>query len=494
MTTITYVPSGVGEGYFTDWQAPTASDDGKPWAYNHSTGNYEPVAAVVPGGSTTQVQYNSSGSFAGHSGFTYDGSGTATLSTAMVVPVIRPESDSTTAVVVQNAAGSTDVLTVDTTNGRLASNGQGIAYVPGGNFTGTIYFGGGGSSISHTSGNDGKDNTAVGVEALHSSTSGYRNTAVGYRALYSNTSGLQNTAVGTTALFSTTTGNQNTAMGYRALYSTTTGYQNNAIGGYVLNANTTGYQNNAMGYFTLNANTTGYQNNAIAVYALRFNTTGYQNNAMGYGALNSNTTGYQNTAFGAYALFSTTTGNQNTALGYQAGYNETGSNKLYIANSDTATPLVYGEFDNGILKFHSTVNSDAVTDTVSLVKLRSSGTPGTGLGVALRAGLHSTTTADQDAGRLTWEWVTATHASRASRGKLTAYSTSSEQEAIAWDGDSGGVKLGFFGATPVAQSAAYTVTNGSADRSYDANSTTLDEVADVLGTLIGDLQAVGLIG
>lgn len=141
--------------------------------------------------------------------------------------------------------------------------------------------------------------------------------------------------------------------------------------------------------------------------------------------------------------------------------------------------------------------TDATTSSVvNTLRLRrgSSGTSAAGFGSAINFQLKSSTTAGQDAGRLSWEWVTATHASRASRGTLTAYSTSTEQEAIAWDGDSGGVKLGFYGTTPVAQSAAYTVTNGTTDRSYDANSTTLDEVADVLGTLISDLQAVGLIG
>jgi hypothetical protein len=54
--------------------------------------------------------------------------------------------------------------------------------------------------------------------------------------------------------------------------------------------------------------------------------------------------------------------------------------------------------------------------------------------------------------------------------------------------------LGFFGVTPVAQSSAYTPTNVSTDRSYNANSTTIDELADVLGTVIADLQAVGLFG
>lgn len=41
-----------------------------------------------PGGSNTQVQYNSSGSFAGHSGFTYDGAGTATTTTGLVTPTL----------------------------------------------------------------------------------------------------------------------------------------------------------------------------------------------------------------------------------------------------------------------------------------------------------------------------------------------------------------------------------------------------------------------
>jgi hypothetical protein len=40
---------------------------------------------------------------------------------------------------------------------------------------------------------------------------------------------------------------------------------------------------------------------------------------------------------------------------------------------------------------------------------------------------------------------------------------------------------------------AYTPTNVSTDRSYDANATTTDELADVLGTLIADLQAAGVL-
>lgn len=41
-----------------------------------------------PGGSDTQVQYNSSGSFAGHAGFTYDGAGTVTTTTGVTTPTL----------------------------------------------------------------------------------------------------------------------------------------------------------------------------------------------------------------------------------------------------------------------------------------------------------------------------------------------------------------------------------------------------------------------
>lgn len=56
-------------------------------------------------------------------------------------------------------------------------------------------------------------------------------------------------------------------------------------------------------------------------------------------------------------------------------------------------------------------------------------------------------------------------------------------------------KLGFWNATPVVrQATGYTPTNVSTDRSYDANATTVDELADVLGSLIADLQSYGLLG
>lgn len=53
--------------------------------------------------------------------------------------------------------------------------------------------------------------------------------------------------------------------------------------------------------------------------------------------------------------------------------------------------------------------------------------------------------------------------------------------------------IGFFGQTPAARPSAYTITNASTDRGYDADATTIDEVADVLATLITDLKNLGLL-
>ncbi len=61
------------------------------------------------------------------------------------------------------------------------------------------------------------------------------------------------------------------------------------------------------------------------------------------------------------------------------------------------------------------------------------------------------------------------------------------------DIDHNGANVGFFGKAPAARAAAYTPTNVVTDRNYDANATTTDELADVLGTLIADLQSYGLL-
>jgi len=128
--------------------------------------------------------------------------------------------------------------------------------------------------------------------------------------------------------------------------------KNTATGIQTLSANTSGQYNAAFGYKSLNANNEGHFNSAFGYAAMELSTNGSENTAFGSGALYNNGEGTQNTAIGFEAGFGTYGYNStgNVFLGYKAGYYETGSNKLYISNSDTYYPLVYGDFDQNMLE------------------------------------------------------------------------------------------------------------------------------------------------
>ena len=93
-----------------------------------------------------------------------------------------------------------------------------------------------------------EDNTALGIGALVSNTTGSSNTATGASALFNNTEGSFNTASGAVALVSNTTGVRNTATGAGALTSNTTGERNTASGDGALAFNTTGSSNITLGF------------------------------------------------------------------------------------------------------------------------------------------------------------------------------------------------------------------------------------------------------
>ena len=71
-----------------------------------------------------------------------------------------------------------------------------------------------GTSVRNTGAGNIASNTAFGLDALISNTTGANNTANGNQALRSNTTGGNNTANGLNALYSNTTGANNTALGY----------------------------------------------------------------------------------------------------------------------------------------------------------------------------------------------------------------------------------------------------------------------------------------
>ncbi|MBT7002408.1 MAG: hypothetical protein HOA07_01905, partial [Candidatus Thioglobus sp.] len=128
---------------------------------------------------------------------------------------------------------------------------------------------------------------------------------------------------------------------------------------YALRNNTSGSNNTALGNQSMKANTTGGSNTAIGDDAQLSNTTGSYNVSVGNAALSS-ANGDTNTAIGYRAAYTNTAGSGNVMIGHKAGYNETGSDKLYISNSDTASPLIYGDFATQEV----TINGNLIINTL----------------------------------------------------------------------------------------------------------------------------------
>ncbi len=143
-----------------------------------------------------------------------------------------------------------------------------------------------------------------------------------------------NTAVGISSLQSNTSGNNNVSVGFGASVNTTSGSSNTSIG-----------------YYSSRLNTEGEKNTAIGAYANYTNQTGSNNTIIGFQA---------GRGINAHSK------SGNVFLGYMAGYNETGDNKLYIENSDTSNPLIYGDFSNDVLGFMGNVGIGTKTPEKNL--------------------------------------------------------------------------------------------------------------------------------
>ncbi len=98
-------------------------------------------------------------------------------------------------------------------------------------------------------------------------------------------------------------------------------------------------------------------------------TSGLENTFLGKEAGLKNSLGSQNTFVGSSAGLNNV-GSGNVFIGYQAGFSEEGDEKLYIANKDTSTPLIYGDFRQGLVEIndHLNVNRDLYVDRRATVK------------------------------------------------------------------------------------------------------------------------------
>ncbi len=87
---------------------------------------------------------------------------------------------------------------------------------------------------------------------------------------------------------------------------------------------------------------------------------------IGQGAAKNKTGGGTTVAIGYRALYNNSLSNGCIAIGSQAGYNETGSNKLYIENSSSSSPLIYGEFDNDMVRINGMLYARKTTEQLRL--------------------------------------------------------------------------------------------------------------------------------
>jgi hypothetical protein len=121
-----------------------------------------------------------------------------------------------------------------------------------------------------------------------------------------------------------------------------------------------GYGGSAAGSYNVAIGSETLQKNVSNAVAIGFNAgkvqTGAGFVAIGYQAGLASTTGANSTLIGSGAGASLTTNGGCVMVGYQAGNAETAANKLYIHNSSSTTPLIYGDFSTPSITFNGTVN------------------------------------------------------------------------------------------------------------------------------------------
>lgn len=155
------------------------------------------------------------------------------------------------------------------------------------------------------------------------------------------------------------TGSNNSFFGCEAGKDNSDGYYNTFLGARSGKDNSTGKFLTFVGHQAGSNNTTANYNTAVGTYSNHYNTIGEKNVAVGHYS-NLYNGGSRNTIIGFEAGkgISSYTANNNVFIGYQAGQFETGSNKLYLDNSNTSEPLLYAEFNNNELE----VNGDLTID------------------------------------------------------------------------------------------------------------------------------------
>lgn len=191
-----------------------------------------------------------------------------------------------------------------------------------------------GLRVGKSIGSGNAQNTAVGLEALNSNTTGDSNVAIGWRCLKANTTGKWNVALGAGALQNTTSGLGNFGLGLSTLVTNTTGSGNVGIGAFAL-TNSNGSNNLGIGYGTLENNTSGSGIIAIGFNCARKHADGTTNLTTASASIyiGSEVRGFNNSD------------SNSIVIGYQAI--GTGANTTVIGTSSTTQAKIFGQVSVG---------------------------------------------------------------------------------------------------------------------------------------------------
>lgn len=218
-------------------------------------------------------------------------------------------------------------------------------------------------------GTEGASNTFYGLEAGFGITTGVNNSFFGRQAGYANTSGYANTFVGRAAGKLNKTGWENTFIGYQAGNKSTAdenvfvgaraGLENlsgsdNCFVGHEAGFKNVSGQGNAFFGFQSGYGSDGSWNTVLGAYAGYAINRGMDNVFIG-GSSGEQNSGNDNVFIGKETGRLNNSGYGNVFIGNCAGYNELGANKLYIDNTPSTTPLIYGDFSSDKLRFNGTV-------------------------------------------------------------------------------------------------------------------------------------------
>jgi len=240
--------------------------------------------------------------------------------------------------------------------------------------------------IGHRSGvfTTGLYNTFLGFESGAANTTGVGNTFIGYKAGIANTGGTNNIYFGyesgqnnidgdlnvfighQSGLMSRSNSHYNIFMGAGAGRDKTEGYGNVIIGKYA------GVNTGSGNYNVILGNLAGSSQNFDPESGFEPNNNVVIGRRAGYAGIGKN-----NVMIGAYAGYSSDplTSNGNIFIGDHAGYSETGSNKLYISNSSTPDPLIFGDFAEGKVQVNGDLYATGEITSISDMSLKTNLSP-----------------------------------------------------------------------------------------------------------------------